>query len=265
MTAMQPFRFDDQYTVRVLGTPDAPRFVAADVAAALGLGRTHDMVRGLDDDEKGADTIRTPSGDQEMTTISESGLYSAILRSRVERAKTFKRWITHEVLPQIRRTGSFAQQTAIPRTYAEALRAAADEYDRAEREHAARVEAESQVRELAIPAGAWKNMVSSDGDYMVRDAAKVLSRDAAIEIGERRLFAFMQAEGWIFRENGSWKPYQTQIQTGRLAEKLNRPYLNERTGEYQVPAPSIRVTPKGLAELHKRLGGAGPLPLIASA
>ncbi|UVT31585.1 antirepressor [Mycobacterium phage Mask] len=136
--------------------------------------------------------------------------------------------------------------------------------DRADREAAARIEAESRARELEVPASAWKHMASSDGDYMVRDAAKVLSRDPNIEIGQQRLFKFMQAEGWIYRENGAWKPYQTQIQTGRLAEKLNRPFLNERTGEMEVPAPSVRITPKGLAELHKRLGGSGQLATVAA-
>ncbi|QRY48099.1 phage regulatory protein/antirepressor Ant [Mycolicibacterium boenickei] len=136
--------------------------------------------------------------------------------------------------------------------------------DRADREAAARAEAETRAKELEAPASAWNHMASSDGDYMVRDAAKVLSRDPNIEIGQQRLFKFMQAEGWIYRENGAWKPYQTQIKTGRLAEKLNRPYLNERTGEMEVPPPSVRITPKGLAELHKRLGGSGQLALVAA-
>ncbi|WP_307864185.1 phage regulatory protein/antirepressor Ant [Mycolicibacterium fortuitum] len=136
--------------------------------------------------------------------------------------------------------------------------------DRADREAAARAEAEARAKELEAPASAWQHMASSQGDYMVRDAAKVLSRDPNIEIGQQRLFKFMQAEGWIYRENGAWKPYQTQIQTGRLAEKLNRPFLNERTGEMEVPAPSVRITPKGLAELHKRLGGSGQLAAVAA-
>lgn len=136
--------------------------------------------------------------------------------------------------------------------------------DRADREAAARIEAEGRAKELEAPASAWQHMASSQGDYMVRDAAKVLSRDPNIEIGQQRLFKFMQAEGWIYRENGAWKPYQTQIQTGRLAEKLNRPYLNERTGEMEVPPPSVRITPKGLAELHKRLGGSDDPASVAA-
>lgn len=136
--------------------------------------------------------------------------------------------------------------------------------DRADREAAARLEAEAHALELEAPASAWKHMASSHGDYMVRDAAKVLSRDPNIDIGQQRLFKFMQAEGWIFRERGAWKPYQSQVDNGRLVQKLNRPYLNERTGLMEVPAPSIRITPKGMAELHRRLGG-GPGGIAALA
>lgn len=163
------------------------------------------------------------------------------------------------------REAETAGTPALPKTMSEALRLAADEYDRAELEKAARVEAEAHAKSLEAPASAWKHMASSQGDYMVRDAAKVLSRDPNIEIGQQRLFKFMQAEGWIFREAGAWKPYQSQVNCGRLVEKLNRPYLNERTGEMEVPAPSVRITVKGLAELHKRLGGSGQLPLIGGA
>lgn len=160
------------------------------------------------------------------------------------------------------REAETAGTPALPKTMSEALRLAADEYDRAELEKAARVEAEAHAKSLEAPASAWKHMAASQGDYMVRDAAKVLSRDPNIEIGQQRLFKFMQAEGWTYRERGAWKAYQSQVDCGRLVEKLNRPYLNERTGQMEVPAPSIRITPKGLAELHKRLGGGPDGPSI---
>ncbi|MQS13126.1 Bro-N domain-containing protein [Streptomyces kaniharaensis] len=85
-----------------------PWRVAADVASVLQIARAHDAVRGLDDDEKGTDTIRTPGGDQQVSIISESGLYSLVLRSRKPDTKKFRRWVTHEVLPAIRRTGRYA-------------------------------------------------------------------------------------------------------------------------------------------------------------
>ena len=81
-----------------------PWFVATDVAKILGFKDSFNLTRGLDEDEKGTHIVRTPGGNQEITVISEAGLYSAILRSRVPMAKEFKRWVIHEVLPQIRKT-----------------------------------------------------------------------------------------------------------------------------------------------------------------
>lgn len=102
----QPFDFNGQ-AVRVVELDGEPWFVASDVAKILGYESSYYLTRGLDEDEKGAHIVGTPGGDQEMTIISESGLYSAILRSRVDGAKAFKRWITREVIPAIRKTGSY--------------------------------------------------------------------------------------------------------------------------------------------------------------
>src|SRR5690606_34405500 len=79
-----------------------------DAAGILEYSATSAMTRTLDEDEKGVHTLHTPGGDQEATIVSEAGLFSAILRSRGSSARAFKRWVTHEVLPQIRRTGSYA-------------------------------------------------------------------------------------------------------------------------------------------------------------
>lgn len=101
--------------VRTLTLDGDPWFVASDVAKILGYSATSAMTRTLEDDERGVRTMHTPSGDQEMTIISEAGLYSSILRSRVVGARAFKRWITHEVLPAIRKTGSYGVQApALP-------------------------------------------------------------------------------------------------------------------------------------------------------
>jgi phage regulator Rha-like protein len=138
--------------------------------------------------------------------------------------------------------------------------------ERVESERSARLEAEARSRELEAPASAWSHMAESSGDYEVADAAKVLSRDPNINIGRDRLFSFMAAEGWIFRNHSTsrWKAYQTQIDNGRLVEKLSKPFLHEPTGQMRVSDPTIRITPKGLAELHKRLGGSGQLAMVAA-
>ncbi|QXI03163.1 Bro-N domain-containing protein [Pseudomonas monsensis] len=103
---MLPFNFGSQQ-VRTLLIGEQPWFVAADVSSALEYRIAGDMTRNLDEDEKGTQIVRTPGGDQEMLVINESGLYSAILRSRKTEAKRFKKWVTAEVLPAIRKHGRY--------------------------------------------------------------------------------------------------------------------------------------------------------------
>ena len=105
-TNIIPFNFGKQQ-VRTLLIDDQPWFVANDVSAALQYSEASAMTRHLDDDEKGLSIVQTLGGDQEMLVINESGLYSAILRSRKAEAKRFKKWVTAEVLPAIRKHGRY--------------------------------------------------------------------------------------------------------------------------------------------------------------
>lgn len=102
----------ENHNVRVLVIQGEPWFVASDVALALLYREAKDMTRNLDDDEKGTHIVGTPGGSQHMTTINESGLFSAILRSRKPEAKRFKKWVTSEVLPSLRKHGSYSISTA---------------------------------------------------------------------------------------------------------------------------------------------------------
>ena len=113
MSQIIPFEFES-HALRVnLDAAGQPWFVAADVCAALELPETHKAIARLDDDEKGRNSIPTPGGQQEMSVVNESGLYSLVLGSRKPEAKRFKRWITHEVLPSIRKTGSYTSTTSV--------------------------------------------------------------------------------------------------------------------------------------------------------
>lgn len=93
--------------LRVIVINDEPWFVAADVCHALAIVNYNDAVRNLDDDEKGVGTIDTLGGKQKISIVNEAGLYCLIFKSRKPEAKKFKRWVTHEVLPAIRKTGSY--------------------------------------------------------------------------------------------------------------------------------------------------------------
>ena len=113
MSQIIPFEFES-HALRVnLDAAGQPWFVAADVCAALDLPDTHKAIARLDDDEKGRNSIPTPGGQQEMSVVNESGLYNLVLGSRKPEAKRFKRWITHEVLPSIRKTGSYTSTTSV--------------------------------------------------------------------------------------------------------------------------------------------------------
>jgi prophage antirepressor-like protein len=105
---LMPFDYEGREIRVVKDEQGDPWFVAADVCAVLQLPETHKAVARLDDDEKDRNSIPTPGGSQSMTVVSESGLYNLVLGSRKAEAKRFKRWVTHEVLPAIRRTGSYA-------------------------------------------------------------------------------------------------------------------------------------------------------------
>lgn len=107
MTEPIPFAFDSR-AVRVVLVDDQPWWIAADVAPILGYGHTPHMLRALDDDEAGVHVVDTSGQRREMKIISESGLFAVILKSRKPEARRFRRWVTGEVLPALRRTGHYA-------------------------------------------------------------------------------------------------------------------------------------------------------------
>jgi prophage antirepressor-like protein len=113
-TADFPIVFDfEESAIRTVDKSGEAWFVAADVLAVLSLDRK--SLERLDDDEKGVNTIHTPGGNQVMTVLSEPGLYRLTLTSRKAEAKRFSRWVTHEVLPAIRKTGGYNQAQNVPR------------------------------------------------------------------------------------------------------------------------------------------------------
>lgn len=103
---MQAFVFDGE-AIRFVGTAEAPEWVAADVCAVLGIEKVSNALADFEADEKGARTVGTLGGAQELLTVTEPGLYRLVFRSRKPDAIRFRRWVTHEVLPAIRRTGSY--------------------------------------------------------------------------------------------------------------------------------------------------------------
>lgn len=105
--AIQKYVFANANEVRVVMMNNEPWFVAKDVCKALEITKVDSAIRNLDADEKGTHTVSTPGGNQKMTIVSQAGLDSLILRGRKQEAKAFRRWVTHEVLPSIRKHGVY--------------------------------------------------------------------------------------------------------------------------------------------------------------
>ena len=185
-------------TVRVSTRDGEPWFVAKDVCDALGLSNTTEALRNLDDDEVGniSNSEVAQNGGRAPRIISEPGFYKLVMRSRKPEAKAFQRWVTHEVLPAIRRDGGYmaAKPDETPEeTMARALRIA-DETMRRQKERIEGLAAENDaLRPKALFADA---VAASDGTCLVGELAKML-RQNGVDIGQNRLFAWLRDNGWL--------------------------------------------------------------------
>lgn len=113
MNELTIFENSEFGSVRTITIDNEPWFVASDIAKALGYRMASDLTRRIDEEDKGTHSMSTPSGVQNMTVVNESGLYEAILGSKVPNAKKFKKWVTSEVLPSIRKHGMYATDELI--------------------------------------------------------------------------------------------------------------------------------------------------------
>ncbi|MFE9092621.1 phage antirepressor [Streptomyces sp. NPDC007264] len=245
---------DTGHSVRTVLRDGEPWWVAADVCAVLGYSRVADALRIPDADDLGTHFVRGQDGrERPAQIINEPGLYSLVFRSHRPEARAFKRWVTHEVLPAIRRTGRYE----VARPEPTKLELARDLVVALEAQEAA----EQRAAELEPSAAAWDTLAAEAvGDYSVREAAQLLSRDACIRTGQNRLFATLRELGWI---DASGEPYQREVDAGRLVRRTLS-YSHPHTGE-PVLTSQVRVTPKGLAALRDRLGCGRQLPTAAPA
>ena len=230
-----PFSFE-QHPVRVVMREGEPWFASSDVCEALTVGNNRDAIGRLDDDEKGVGTVDTPGGRQDLGIINESGLYSLILTSRKPEAKRFKKWVTAEVLPSIRKTGGYVY--SVPQTLPEALRLAADLAEQ-------RNEAQAKLA-IAKPKAAALDRIAThaEGSLCITDAAK------ALQLTPKHVFKWMEAHHWIYRRLGKsgWIAYQDRIQSGLLEHKVTT--VQGGDGVERV-YEQVLVTAKGLAKLSE--------------
>lgn len=227
MDEIKLFNFKS-HEVRTLLINDEPYFIGKDVADVLGYSNSSKAVMvHVDDEDKESLMLeaRSQNGNlvKTMTTvINESGVYALIFGSKLPDAKKFKHWVTSEVLPELRRTGTYK----VPRTYAEALRELADQ---AERNEILRI-ANREMKPKAIFADAVND---SNTDILIGDLAKLIKQNGH-DIGQKRLFEWMRNNGYLMK-SGSSKNLPTQ-----KAMILGLFRIKERT--INNPDGSIRIT-----------------------
>jgi len=238
------FHFDD-LPLRVVERDGDPWFVLADVCRVLEIGNPSQAATRLDDDEKSTLTNnegRAGHGAQAFTIINESGLWSLVLVSRKPQAKQFKKWITAEVIPSIRKTGGYGSADPMKAlndpvamrglllTYTERV-----------------IEQQAQIDAMAPKVQALDRIATAEGSLCITDAAK------ALQMPPRKLFDWLQRHHWIYRRHGtSWLGYSSKTQAGLLEHKVTSvagPDGYDRVRE------QVRVTPKGLAKLSEALAG----------
>lgn len=232
--------------VRIVMRDGAPWFVAADVCAALDIGNVSMAVARLDADER---TLISAEGlpAAGLGLVSESGLYALVLGSRKPEAKSFKRWVTHEVLPSIRKTGSYGAP-------ADPLAALADPSKLRELllGYTERVLAlEANVAELAPKAESHDALMGSADTLGFRAAVKVLHRTTAVRESEVRTLMFERR--WIQRLDGALMPASYGEQRGYVTARVTEYTTAE--GE-QRSRSELRITPKGLERLRQLLTAA---------
>lgn len=217
--------------VRSILIDGEPWFVAADVCKALELEKTNRALSRLDDDEKGAHSVSTPGGRQRMSIISESGLYSLILGSRKPEARAFKRWITHEVIPSIRKHGAYMTDSLLDAL--EAHPEAVPEYlNRLRSENARNRELNRRLR-LALPKAEYYDAFVDPADCTnIRTTAKELG------VPEKQFTRYLEEKKYLFRDkNRKLFPRAVKKSAGLF---LVRDFYTERgkLGHYTLITPA---------------------------
>lgn len=241
-------RFDSPEfgTLRVVEKDGEPWFVASDVAKALGYRDAHNLTRRVDDDEKGTRSVSTPGGEQPVSVISEAGLYSAVLGSKIPEARSFKRWVTHEVLPEIRKRGGYmvARENETPeQLMARALKLADETLKRQQ----------AQIEELKPKALFADAVAASDGTCLVGEFAKML-RQNGVDIGQNRLFAWLRDHGYLGK-SGSNRNVPTQRAMDMGLFRIKETAVTHADGHVTI-SRTAKLLPRGqIYFMNKFLGG----------
>lgn len=241
-TEIQSFNFNAS-TLRVLTDENGePWFVAKDICDILEISNPSDTLKRLDDDERSRFNLGRQG---ETNIINEAGLYAIVLGSRKPEAHAFKRWVTHEVLPTIRKHGVYMTQQTLDKalTSPDFLIQLATRLK----------EEQEKVKALEPKAQALDTFTNVEDRLLVRDAAKVLS-NSGTPISEKQLREWMNNNDWIYKSNGSWHATAKHCTAGHLTMVMSTKHGTKAAGSTFAFPPTVRITRKGLALLHTRLG-----------
>jgi anti-repressor protein len=235
-----------------------PWFVAKDVCDILGMSNPSMAVTALDKDEVAQIDPKDYLGsenrsNQAVNIVSEPGLYKLIMRSRKPEAKEFQRWVTHEVLPQIRRTGGYIPAGESDSDEDIMARAVLVAQKTIKQKNQQIAEQQTRIDELQPKASAWDNFVDIDDALSVRDSAKLLS-NLGRTVGQTELFEWLDRHDWIFRENKHWSARQSRINAGHLMMVPPKSHGTHKDGTPFAFPPTVKVTRKGLALIARRFG-----------
>ena len=250
MGELMNFTFES-HEVRTVIVDGEPWFVAKDVCDVLEIGNPTMAVSRLDDDEKALISIEgTNLGNVPLNCVSESGLYSLVIGSRKPEAKAFKRWITHDVIPQIRKTGSYGTPRMLTRL---------ELIDMARESELARIEAEKQLVEsqernieyqaqlqAQAPKVLFADAVTTSHDCILLRELAVLLKQNGVNIGQNRLFEELRERGYLIKRRGSdWNtPTQRSMELGLF--QLKETPIVHSDGTVKV-SKTTKVTGKGQA------------------
>lgn len=228
--------------IRTAGTSEEPLFCLADICKAIGIKDVSRCASRLDDDMRLTHPIVDSLGrTQQATFVTESGLYDVIIRSDSEMAKPFRKWVTREVLPSIRKTGNYSIMNKVPHTFAEALRLAAEQQEK--------IETQQKLIDVQKPKAEFYDDVVESKDAMSMDrVAKTLN----MGIGRNKLFELLRSKKILMSNN---TPYQRYVDSGwfRCIEtKYTKPNgdicINVKTVVLQKGVDAIRRLIKHISE-----------------
>lgn len=250
MDGIKTFTNKEFGTVRTIVKDGEPWFVGKDVAEILGYKETAKAIRThICAEDKGVSVLDTPGGQQKITLINESGLYSLILGSKLPKAKTFKRWVTSEVLPTIRKTGGYvANDEIFINTYLPNADAQTRELFRLNlstiRQLNNKIEQDKPLVDFA------SHIQTSEDCISMNDMAKLATKNG-IKIGRTRLFNFLREKKVLgCRDGHKNMPYQRYIDTQPWFQLKESSYI--QNGEVRIGLTPM-VTPKGQSGIIRML------------